>query len=560
MNETDAAFDADAREAAAEQLDGQTAAHTLLNGDRQSSGIAPDDQYTEESRLLGGQASYDHGGKYYGDNDFDGLPWYKRPSIFWVLPPFFLIAVAFGGVLPPKLNLMQEMICRNYIKEQEVLHPGLVMAPVDFGGDNDQCRTPEISARATEFTLAVNLIAGILSAMASPHLGALSDRYGRRPLLMATSLGTVCSEIISILAATNPETFPVQWFLVGSALDGISGSFIVAIAIANAYATDCTPPARRNVAFALFHAALFTGLAVGPILAGKIVQYTGQLASIFWVLLAVHLFYVIFIAILVPESLTKKRQIAARERHAAESGRSTGMDYKKILQQLNPISILKPLKILWPTGHGSSPALRRNLVALAAVDTIAFGVAMGAYSIIILYTYLVFGWKTVETSEFMSIVNGSRVVALLLVLPVLVRIFRGPKTATQPKHSGSDLFDVSIIRLAIFFDTLGYLGITLARDGNVLRVSGAVTALGGMGSPTLQSALTKHVPADRTGQLLGAIGLLHALARVVAPIIFSNIYATTVAKFPQAVFVSLTITFGLAFVISWFIRPHGMFV
>ncbi|KAK3044359.1 hypothetical protein LTS18_001484, partial [Coniosporium uncinatum] len=80
--------------------------------------------------------------------------------------------------------------------------------------------------------------------------------------------------------------------------------------------------------------------------------------------------------------------------------------------------------------------------------------------------------------------------------------------------------------------------------------------IGGIGSPTLQSALTKHVPPDKTGQLLGASGLLHALARVVSPTIFNGIYSATVGKFTQTVFVCLTVTFGAAFVVSWMVKPH----
>ena len=69
--------------------------------------------------------------------------------------------------------------------------------------------------------------------------------------------------------------------------------------------------------------------------------------------------------------------------------------------------------------------------------------------------------------------------------------------------------------------------------------------------------MTKHVPPEQTGQLLGASGLLHALSRVVAPTLFNGIYAATVGSFTQTVFVCLTATFGLAFVISWLVKPHG---
>ena len=519
--------------------------------------IEPDEQSPLLPNAEDGDGQDDRKMSWTGGEEFAHLPWYRRPHIFWVMAPFFLMTLAFGGVIAPKINLILQLVCRNYCRERMTQDPSFTMAPVDFGGgDNDQCRIPEVQARVAEFTLMASLIGGLLSALTAPKLGALSDRYGRKPILMFTSVGTIAGEIITIFAANYPETFSVEWLLVGYGLDGLTGSFIVAMAISNSYATDCTPPSMRNVAFGYFHGCLFTGIALGPILAGYIVKATGQIVIVFYILLGVHVFFLIFIGFVVPESLSKKRQHMAREKHKMLMS-ELGPDWDWV-NQLRSLNLLEPLKILWPTGEGSSPALRRNLVFLAAVDTILFGVAMGSMTIVIIYTNYMFGWKSFESGRFMSIVNGSRVFCLLVVLPLLTRYFRGkPGSNPKQKNSGSDVFDLTVVRVAVLFDTLGYLGYTLSRTGGAMIASGAIAAIGGIGSPTLQSALTKHVPADRTGQLLGASGLLHALARVVAPTIFNAIYAATVGKFTQTVFVCLTATFGLAFFCSWFIRPHG---
>ncbi|KAK0938786.1 hypothetical protein LTR29_009636 [Friedmanniomyces endolithicus] len=489
-----------------------------------------------------------------GMDDFSDLPWYRRPHILWILFPFLLMALGFGGSIAPRINLILEMVCRQYISERQAAEPGFTMAPVDFSnGDNDQCRIPEVQSRVSIFMLWASLLGGILSALTAPKLGALSDRYGRKPIIIFTSIGTVLSEIITLFAALYPETFPVNFLLVGFALDGLFGSFIVAMAIANSYAADCTPPQLRNVAFGYFHGCLFTGLAIGPIIAGYLVEWTGQIAIVFVVLLAVHLFFILFIALACPESLTKPRQHTARDRHAADLAKlGPTSDW---ISWARHNSLLGPLKILYPTGPHSTPALRWNLVVLAAVDTIAFGVAMGSMTMVLMYTNYRLGWKTFESARFMSIVNTARVLCLVVALPLVTRLVRG-KIDPKKRNTGCDTFDMSVIRVALFFDTLGYLGYTLARRGDLFILSGVVAALGGIGSPTLQSALTKHVPAEQTGQLLGAMGLLHALARVVAPTVFNAIYSATVGKHTSTVFICLTSTFGLAFVLSWLIRPH----
>ena len=480
-------------------------------------------------------------------------------KVLWLLPSFFLYTMAFGGVVVPKLNLILSLICREYLSDRAMDDPSFQFLPVDILGDNPQCRIPEVQALVSKFTLYTSLIAGSLTAIASPKLGALSDRYGRTKVIALTTTGMLFSETINVMVATYPDMSSVNWLLLGAAFDGICGSFIASMAISFAYASDCTPPPKRVVAFAYFHGCLFTGIALGPITAGYIIKATGKIVIIFYLAIGAHLIYLACLLFVIPESLTNERQLSARaKKEYIGEAEGWAWSWASTLKAIrNGGGLFAPLSILWPTGDGSSQAVRRNLALLAAVDTTMFGVAMGSLTVVIIYSEYMFGWGNLESSIFVSIVNVCRVSVLLVVLPLVVRFVRGRTGSTPQRNSGSDGLDLAIIRTAIAFDMLGYIGYATVRTGNLLIVSGAVAAVGGMGSPTLQSALTKHVPPDRTGQLLGAIGLLHALARVVAPTIFNLIYAATVGKFTQTVFVCLAATFGLAFVMSWFIRPHG---
>lgn len=509
-----------------------------------------------------------------GDVDFQGLPWWKKPSVFWLLPLFAAYALAFGGIIVPKLNLILTLICREYMSERAATDPTFFWAPVILGEDNEQCRIPAVQARVSQFTLYGSLISGLLAAIVSPKLGALSDRYGRKPVLMYCSAGMFVTEIVTICAANYPDTFPVAWLLIGYLFEGLCGSYIASAAISNSYATDCTPPQRRAVVFAWFHGCLFTGIALGPILAGYVIKATGHVVTVFYIALGVHVVFIIFLAILVPESVSKRRQKAARERYNAElEALGPAADW---INQLRGFNFFAPLKILYPTGPGSNRNVRRNLILLATVDTTMFGVAMGAMTVVIIYTNYKFGWGNFESSRFVTIVNSCRVSCLLILLPLITRFFGGSErnsrrraaavgataaaaapTASNPTGAatGADLFDLNIIRLAVFMDMLGFIGYATASTGALFTLSGAIASAGGIGSPTLQSALTKHVPQERVGQLLGAMGLLHALARVGGPLVFNGIYSATVGQFDQTVFVCLAAAFGFAFVCAWLARP-----
>ena len=435
--------------------------------------------------------------------------------------------------------------------------PGFQCMPVVFGQDNPQCQVPEVQAAVARFTLYGNFIAGLLSAITSPKLGAYSDRHGRPKVMAFCVSGSFLSEILSICAATYPEMFNVNLLLLGYAVEGICGSFVAVMALTNAYASDTTSPSRRAVAFAYIHGVLFAGIALGPLFAGYVIKATGTVLTVFYISLACNTLFFIFLAFIVPESLTKERQLIARSKNEfVGGGQASSQSWiSRVGSMLKGNTIFAPLSVLWPTGPDTNPALRRNLVLLAAVDTCMFGVAMGGMTVIIIYSEYMFGWGNFESSIFVSIVNICRVTVLMIFLPVLARLLRGPASMNPHRNrSGSDNVDLYIIRTAILFDMLGYIGYATVRVGPLFILSGALASIGGMGSPTLSSAMTKHVPPDRTGQMLGAVGLLHALARVVSPTVSNFVYSLTVGKFTQTVFVCLASLFGVAFVLSWGIR------
>lgn len=457
--------------------------------------------------------------------------------------------------------MINNLLCRDYYTSVAGSPQYVSLIPI-LQQSPEACSSPEVARSVASFTLAGTLISGILSAIVSPKLGAMSDRYGRKIMIMFTTLGMLAAEIITIVAATYPETFHVSWMYVGFALDGLCGSFIAGMALAHSYATDCTSPARRQVAFSYFHSCLFGGIALGPIIAGLIITATDQILPIFWLALGCHLIFLFCLLFIIPESLSANRQRAAREKYSIELAELTNdRQHNSWLRgtQNAVRDFWQPLTVFYPTGEGSSPALRRNLISLAAIDTILFGIAMGAVYVVIIYLKSEWHWDIPQQSYFIAAVNICRVTGLLVILPIIIRLVRGPASKRKPinekRTEGCDKLDLGLIRTAIIFDMLGYLGYTLAHTGTIFTVSGCVAAFGGIGGPVLQSAMTKHVPYDRTGALLGASGFLHSLARIVAPVIFNGIYWATVGKFDQAAFLCLTCTFGVAFIVSWLLRP-----
>jgi MFS family permease len=444
-----------------------------------------------------------------------------------------------------------------------VLDPNFAFVPVILGADNPQCQIAPVQKSVAKFTLVMNLIIGLLSAVIAPKLGHMSDRYGRKRWMGLASAGGIVAEVITILAAKYPETIDYRWILLGAVCDGLTGSFTAGSLLSQSYASDCSPPSKRGVAIGYLHACLFTGLALGPLLAAKLIKRTGSLISIFYVVLGCHVLFVLFLSFVIPESLSKRRQLAAREKHAKEREGKEHVHWLSSLLRRNPFA---PLKILYPTGTAASSKLRRNLIAMAIVDAVVLGCAFGAATVIILYSGFTFKWDTADNASFVSTVSMVRAFVLLAIFPVLnyfLRILPARRRLAEgvppppEKNAGCDEVDIWLVRSALVSDVIGVTVYIFARTPALFYLGGIITAFGGLGGATVQAALTKHVPSEMVGQLLGAIGLLHALARVLAPMAFNGLYYVTVATFPQAIFVLLVSLFVVALLASFFVRPHG---
>ncbi|KFY21092.1 hypothetical protein V491_03167, partial [Pseudogymnoascus sp. VKM F-3775] len=161
------------------------------------------------------------------------------------------------------------------------------------------------------------------------------------------------------------------------------------MAMTHSYGADVTTPAKRGVAFGYFSGALFGGIALGPLLAAFISKATGSILSVFWIAFFCHLIVLLYHLFVIPESLSLKRQLAARARHEEEIAAAAASPTSRAAKAAN---FLAPLKILYPTGPGTSRHLRMNLVLLAAINTLLFGASVGTGSVLIYYTNYQFNW------------------------------------------------------------------------------------------------------------------------------------------------------------------------
>lgn len=457
-----------------------------------------------------------------------------------------------------------DLVCNKHFADKAAADPNFKLTPI-IGAENPHCNDAEVQEKVTAFMMVMNLIVGGLSAITAPKFGKISDRYGRRRLLALASVGGIIAECITILAAKFPQRIDYRWLILGAFFDGLTGSFSSGSILGQSYVADCTPPSKRAVYMGYLYACLFTGIALGPLLAGYFVKITGSIMIIFYVAVVCHATFALLVGFVVPESLSKRRRKIARENHRKEK-EAQDHSSRPWLATIRNSHPLRPLAILWPTGPGTSTRLRVNLVSLALIDGILMGSMLALGTVIVIYSKAMFHWEVFELSMFVSAVSSIRVVVLLGIFPLVNYWFRVRPTRRreqetgQPfveKTGGADNLDIWTLRIALLSDTLGALGYCFARTAPVFVMSGMVTAIGGLGSATIQSAISKHIPPSSVGQVLGAVGMINAIARVLGPLLFNGLYWLTVRVFPQAVFALLLALFSAGLVATLVVRPYG---
>ena len=458
-------------------------------------------------------------------------------KVLWILPVFLLYCLAVGAIAVPKLNIILNLICY-----QRDLSPDSQFHLVPSKATNEKCHNSTVQSHMARFMLFANLTSGCLCALTSPRLGALSDRYGRKKIMAFTATGMLLGDVITIIVALLPDQISVYWILLEFAFGGLAGTFVATLAVVQSYAADCTPLEGRATAFGHFHACIYAGAAAGPILGGLFIEYAahGNLLSIFYLAAGCHAIFILFVLFVAPESVPEETQAMARVAYQKATNRE-GSKPGFLRSILSTTSLFfRPLSILAPEGTSQDiRSTRRNLILLAAIDTIIFGVILSITHVLVLYSTYAFSLDNLHSSGLISITNLSRVLALTALLPLLSRI----------------LPPISIVRISISSATIAALFLALSPNLTLFTISSATCAFVALASPTLQATSTTLVSKQQTGELLGAISLLHALARIVIPALLDLIYSLTINRGAgAAVFVCLSGIFGVALALSFGVR------
>jgi DHA1 family tetracycline resistance protein-like MFS transporter len=337
----------------------------------------------------------------------------------------------------------------------------------------------------------------------SPVQGALSDHFGRRPVILASNLGLGLDFILMAVANTLPLLF------IGRVLSGVTSA---SFSTANAYVADVTPPEKRAHAFGLLGMAFGIGFVVAPAIGGLLSAVHPRLPFAFAAGLSLANFcYGLFV---LPESLPPEKR--AR------------FDWKRA----NPIGALA-LLARYPQVLGLAFVL--FLMSLAHI----------VYpSTFVLYADFRFGWGPDMVGYTLAAVGALAIVVQGGLIRRIVG-WIGERRAM--------LFGLAC-------GALGFLLYGLVPNGHWFWAVMPIAALWGVATPAAQSIITRQVDPHEQGRLQGAITSLGSVAGIIGPTLFTRVFSS-VAQSPVSLLSGATFYLagamvGLGFVVAYFKTRH----
>ena len=329
------------------------------------------------------------------------------------------------------------------------------------------------TARASEFVGLFATVWALMQFVFSPVQGALSDSFGRRPVILISNFGLGLDYVVMALAPN------LVWLFAGRVISGICAA---SISTSFAYIADVTPPEQRSARFGMLGAAFGVGFVVGPAVGGVLGALDPRLP--FWAAAGFSLLNGLYGLLVIPESLAPDQRMPLSCRRA------------------NPVGALMLLR----THH--------ELYGLAAANFLAQMAHVALPTVFVLYAGYRYGWGERPVGFTLALVGACAVVVQAGLVGRFVKLFGERGTLV----------------IGLLFGALGFAVYGVAPTGWLFCLGVPVMALWGLASPTAGGLMSKRVSASEQGQLQGANSSIQGVANLVAPAIFALLFAYAIGQ------------------------------
>jgi len=305
----------------------------------------------------------------------------------------------------------------------------------------------------------------VMQFLFSSVLGGLSDKYGRRPVLLISLLGLGVDYIFLAFAPT------IFWLFIGRMVAGVSGA---SFTTASAYIADISVPEKRAQNFGMVGVAFGLGFILGPLIGGVFSHFGTRVP--FLIAAGLSLLNALYGYFVLPESLDKEHRRA--------------FDWKRA----NPVGMLLNLRRYKPL---------YGLILIVFLLNIAGHSAQSTWTY---FTMLKFSWTEEMVGYSLAFVG----LTIGIVQGGLIRVI-------VPK-----IGEMKAVFVGLAFYLTGYMLFAFANHGWMMFAFMVPYALGGLGMPAIQSIISNKVPANEQGEIQGVLTSLISLTAIIGPLLMTN--------------------------------------
>jgi DHA1 family tetracycline resistance protein-like MFS transporter len=337
----------------------------------------------------------------------------------------------------------------------------------------------------------------------SPILGNLSDRYGRKPILLASLAALAVDYILMGLAPT------LAWLFVGRIIAGIAGA---TFATANAVVADIIPPDKRAKYFGLNGAAWGLGFVIGPVIGGLLGQY-GPRVPFFAAAAFTALNFLIALAVM-------RETLPPADRREFSARRANALGALRAMRRIPGAMLVLFVLLMYQIGHDTLP------------------------STWVWVTMAKFGWTERDIGLSLAVLGFGTII----VQGGLVGLF----TKRIGEHR------TALLGLAC--GAVGFVGYAFATTPAMLFASVPLGCLIGLTMPALRAILSRATPANAQGELQGAIAGIVSFTAVVIPFTMTHLFSWATAAhppFPGASFLAAAVALAVGAVVLARVRVPG---
>ncbi|HET9693386.1 MAG TPA: TCR/Tet family MFS transporter [Steroidobacteraceae bacterium] len=364
----------------------------------------------------------------------------RRAALAFIFVTVVLDMLALGMIIPVLPHLIEDLL----------------------GGD---------TVRAAGMVGIFGSVWAVMQFVSMPVMGGLSDRFGRRPVILLSNLGLGLDYVLMALAPN------LRWLFVGRVISGVTAA---SISTAMAYVADVTPAERRAKSYGLVGMAFGIGFVLGPALGGVLGSIDPRLP--FWAAAVASLANAAYGFFVLPESLPPERRRAFDWRRA------------------NPVGSLKFLRA------------HREITGLAGAAFLSNVAHAVLPAVFVLYAAYRYGWDEKTVGLSLAVVGASSAAVQGALVGPLVRRFG----------------ERAVLLAGLLAGAIGFGVYAWAPTGVLFLAGIPIVALWGLAGPTAQGLMTRHVAANVQGELQGAMGSLQGIATMIGPVTFATIFAWSI--------------------------------